>query len=326
MASYHVLIVTNLWPHEDDPGYGSFVQDQMESLRPLGVTYDLLFINGRQSRWNYFRALGELRRRLQAHRYDLIHAHFGLSGWVARCQFRLPVVVSFHGDDVLGKFDRDGRITLYGRLLRLSSRMIARLVSASIVQSAEMRSTLRLDAAKIIPCGVDLGLFRPMSAEEVRRDLGLDLRKKFVLFPYNPAEIRKRYDLVEAAVALARQQVTELEILHVCGKPHATMPLYMNAADILVLPSMIEGSPVAVKEALATNLPVIAVEVGDTRELIGSTEGNYLVPRDAEAMAEKIIEVCGRGGRSRGRDSVARLSMENIAKQIAGVYAAVADR
>ena len=323
MASYRVLVVTNLWPSESDPGYGSFVQAQMESLQPLGVEFDTVFINGRASRWNYFRAVGEMRRRLRAGRYDLIHAHFGLSGWVARCQLRVPVVVSFMGDDVLGRPRRNGSITLYGRLLQVSSFLLARLVSAVIVKSAEMKSRLRLDSARVIPNGVDLGLFRPLDRQEARRKLGLDLQKKFVLFPYDPAQAGKRYDLIEAAVARARENIPELEILHARGVPRAQMPFYMNAADVFVLASLLEGSPNALKEALAVNLPIVTVDVGDARDLIGSTEGCYLVPRDAEAMAAKIVEICRRGTRTRGRDAIARLSMDSIARRIVDVYAEV---
>src|SRR5712692_1667190 len=201
MASYRVLVVTNLWPYQGDPGYGSFVQAQMESLRPLGVEYDVLFINGRESRWSYLRAVGEMRRRLRARRYDLIHAHFGLSGWVARCQGRVPLVVSFLGDDVLGRFERSGRVTLYGRILKAASFVLARLVSSVIVKSGEMRSKLGLSSAHVIPNGVDLELFRPMERAEARRRLGLDSSKKFVLFPFDPALGNKRFDLIEAAVA-----------------------------------------------------------------------------------------------------------------------------
>src|SRR6516162_5440880 len=182
MPVCRVLVVTNLWPLPGDPGYGSFVKAQMESLRPLGVEYDLLFINGRESRWNYFRSVRQMRRRLQASRYDLIHAHMGLSGWVARCQAHVPVVVSFLGDDVLGKFDRHGRITSYGRLLQASSYILARLVRSAIVKSNEMKRRLRLDSAHVIPNGVDLNLFRPMDCLEARGALGLDPAKKFVLF------------------------------------------------------------------------------------------------------------------------------------------------
>lgn len=324
MASYHVLVVTNLWPSEADPGYGSFVQAQMESLRPLGVEFDVVFVKGRESRWNYWRAVGQMRRQLRARRYDLVHAHFGLSGWVARCQLRAPVVVSFMGDDVLGRPKRSGRITLYGRFLQASSFILARLVTAVIVKSREMKSRLRLSSATVIPNGVDLDLFRPLDPTEARRSLGLDTKKKFVLFPYDPAEERKRYDLIEAAVARARESIPEVEILQVRGVPRARMPLYMNAADVLVLASFAEGSPNAVKEAMAVNLPVVTVDVGDTADLIGPTEGCYLVRRDAEAIAAKIVEVCQRGTRTRGREWIARLSVEGVAKRIVEVYRTVA--
>ncbi|HMD95927.1 MAG TPA: glycosyltransferase [Terriglobia bacterium] len=323
MALYRVLVVTNLWPTESDPGYGSFVRAQMESLRPLGVEFDLLFINGRESRRNYLRAIGELRRRLKRQQYDLIHAHFGLSGLVARCQLKVPVVVSFMGDDVLGRPRLDGRITPTGRFYKISSFVLARLVAAVIVKSREMKSRLALDRAHVIPNGIDLDLFSPGDSAQARRALGLDPAKKFILFPYDPAEARKRYDLIQAAVALARAEIPEIEILHVRGVARHFMPLYMGAADVLVLASLFEGSPNAVKEAMAVNLPVVAVDVGDVAELLGPAEGNYLVPRNPEAMAARIVEICRKGTRSCGRAWIARLSMPNVAHQIVEVYADV---
>jgi len=299
MTRYNVLVVTNLWPTEADPGFGSFVQAQMESLRPLGVEYDVLFIDGRRSRWNYAHAIGQMRRRLRARPFDLIHAHFGLSGWVARCQFQLPVVVSFMGDDVLGQFQRDGRISAMGRFFQVSSRILARSVSAVIVKNAKMKSALGLTSAYVIPNGVDLGLFRPLDVMEARRRLGLDLSRKFLLFPYDRAIENKRYDLIEAAATRARKEVPELEILEVSGRDRSLMPLYMNAADALVIASYSEGSPNSIKEAMAVNLPVITVDVGDTAELIGLTEGCYLVAREADAIAARLVEVCRRGTRTR---------------------------
>jgi glycosyltransferase involved in cell wall biosynthesis len=324
MRSYRVLAVTNMWPHEADPSYGSFVREQMESLRPLGVEYDVLFINGRLSRWNYVRAILELRRRLRANPYDLIHAHFGLSGWVARFQCRVPLVVTFHGDDVLGKFNFQGRITPLGRFFQLTSLTLARFASAVIVQSREMRSVLRLNSAKVVPCGIDLDLFQPLDRRKAREILGLDLAKKYVVFAYNPAEARKRYDLVKAAVERAREAVPELEILHVQGKPHGRLPLYLSAADTVVIASMAEGGPLVTKEALATNLPVITVNLGDAGDLIHESDGNYLVPREVPAIARKIVEICRRGERSRGRERLIPYSMQATARKILEVYTAVA--
>ena len=326
MKAYRVLVVTNLWPTETDPGYGSFVQAQMESLCPLGVEFDTLFIDGRASRWNYLRAIGRMRSMLRRNNYDLIHAHFGLSGWVARCQMRVPVVVSFMGDDVLGRLRGDGSVTPYGRFLQVSSFVLARIVQASIIKSREMKSKLDLASAEVIPNGVDLNAFRPIDREQACKALALDPRKKYVLFPYDPALQNKRHDLVHAAVELARRQVPEIETLYALGVPRQRMPLYMNAADVLVLASHSEGSPNAVKEAMAANLPVVSVDVGDVRDLIGATEGCFIVPRDAAAIAAKVAEVCQRSQRTRGRKSIARLSSENVAKQVVDVYARVTNR
>ncbi|MGH9406304.1 MAG: glycosyltransferase [Terriglobia bacterium] len=316
-----VLALVNMWPTGADAGFGSFVKDQIESLRPLGIESDILFINGRESLWNYARAIPRLHRRLRSGCYDLVHAHFGLSGCIARLQLELPLVVTFHGDDVLGRPEKSGRITPIGRFFQASSFCLARCATAVIVQSSEMKEKLRLPRAEVIPCGIDLSLFQPMDRQEARRKLGLGTEHNYVLFPYNPGEARKRFDLIEEAVRQAKRDVPELEILAVRGKPHAEMPLYMNAADVLVMASMIEGSPVAVKEAMATNLPVVTVRVGDAAELVGETAGCYVVERDAAAIAAKIVAVCRAGGRTNGRGAVRYLSMENIARRIRDVYA-----
>jgi teichuronic acid biosynthesis glycosyltransferase TuaC len=320
MPLYYVLVVTNLWPTEADPSYGSFVKAQMESLRPLGVEFDVLFVDGRKSKWNYLRGIFQVRRQLRTKRYDLIHAHFGLSGWVARGQWQVPVVVSFMGDDVLGRPRRSGRNTFGGHVFRISGFLLARVVASVIVKSRQMASVLRMPAAHVIPNGVDLNLFRPIEQQQARQVLGLDAAKKYVLFPYNPGEERKRFDVVESAVTLARQRVPNLELLLARGLPQERIPLYMSAADAMVMASMSEGSPNAIKEAMAANLPVISVDVGDVAESVGAVEGCFLVPRDARDMAAKIIEVCLRGGRTHGREWIRRLTQEVIARQIVSVY------
>jgi glycosyltransferase involved in cell wall biosynthesis len=58
----------------------------------------------------------------------------------------------------------------------------------------------------------------------------------------------------------------------------------------------------------------------DVRELIGQTEGCFIVPREAKPMAEKIVAVCRRPMRTRGREAIARLSIENVARQVIAVY------
>jgi glycosyltransferase involved in cell wall biosynthesis len=320
MPDYRVLVVTNLWPTAADPGYGAAIRAQMESLQTFGVNYNVVFVNGRESRWNYVRGIFEVRRRLAHQRYDVVYAHFGLSGWVARSQWKVPVVVKFMGDDVLGQFDWRGRVTLMGRFYQISSILLARLIAGAIVMSREMKQKLRSKDAVIMPPGVNFEVFKPLDREECRKTLGLDSGKKYVFFPYDPAVARKRFDLVQESVKLARAEVPELEILQVAGIAQQKLPVYYNAADMLVLPSQAEGSPNAVKEAMAVNLPVICADVGDARELIGPTEGCYIVPREASVIAEKIVEVCRRNQRTNGREWIAPWSLQAAASKVLAVF------
>lgn len=298
----------------------------MESLRPLGVEYDVLFLNGRESLLNYVRGIGEVRRRVKAANYDLIHAEFGLSGWVARCQCRAPVVVKFMGDDVLGRFDTHGRLTAVGRIFQLSSFVLARLIDAAIVMSEPMRQKLRLPTAHVIPTAVDLDLFRPIDRTEACQSLRIDSARKYVLFPYATDRPAKRWDLVQEAVATARLEIPQLEILQVAGAPRERMPLYYNAADVLVLASESEGSPNSIKEALATGLPIVSVEVGDASELLRGLDHCYLVPRARTAIAEKVIEICRESQRTQGRVLAEQFSLSERSRRVVEVYQQVMER
>ncbi|MFH1681007.1 MAG: glycosyltransferase, partial [Candidatus Eisenbacteria bacterium] len=98
--SLRVLVVANLYPHEGAENYGTFVRDEVDALRKLGVGADVFYVNGRASRLNYFLAVPAYRRRLGRRPYHLVHAHHTLTGPVARLQLRLPLVLTFHGSEV----------------------------------------------------------------------------------------------------------------------------------------------------------------------------------------------------------------------------------
>ncbi len=70
------------------------------------------------------------------------------------------------------------------------------------------------------------------------------------------------------------------------------MPGYLNSLDVFVLPSLNEGIPGAVREALAMEVPVIATDVGGTSEAVVDGTTGYLVPvEDAEQIAWKVIQL-----------------------------------
>jgi glycosyltransferase involved in cell wall biosynthesis len=94
----------------------------------------------------------------------------------------------------------------------------------------------------------------------------------------------------------------------------------MSACDALLLTSDVEGSPMVIKEAMACNLPVVSVRVGDVPEVIGGVPGCALAERDPDDIAAKLVEILREPRRSEGRSHIDHLRNENIAAQVIEVF------
>ena len=139
--SPRVLIVTAMYPTPRNPHSGTFVKSQIDSLERSGVPTTLLHLTGRSAE-KYARGAARVFQLADSTRFDLIHGHYGYCGIVARAQWRLPVVVSFCGDDLLGTPDASGHQTLTSRLAVRSSLILTHCVDGIIVKSEEMASAL----------------------------------------------------------------------------------------------------------------------------------------------------------------------------------------
>jgi glycosyltransferase involved in cell wall biosynthesis len=300
-----------MYPHPAKTYMGIFVKEQVDSLRALGLNVDVLFINGPASRVNYFRGVFPFWSHVMRRRYDLIHAHYIYPGVIARLQVGCPVVVTFHS----GEF-------YTGPLEYLLSNFIAPRVAGVILVSPRLKIFLTRQDTRVIPCGVDTHRFRPMPRQEARQSLGMPTDKKLVLFAANKRP-EKRFDLVESAMNSLKTQMPDLDLITVTQEPPERIPLYMNACDALVLVSDKEGSPQVVKEAMACNLPIVAVPAGDVPELISNIDGCYLCSQDPGDIAAKLKTALERGGRTNGAEYAKRLSLERIAQRIMEVYTEV---
>jgi teichuronic acid biosynthesis glycosyltransferase TuaC len=306
-----VLVVTNMYPTPEMPAFGTFVQAQVEALRALGVEIDVFFFNGRASRWNYLLAFPRFWRTLRRGRYDLIHAHYVLSGVVARAQWGHRVVLTHHGGEVLGQAP-----TWHAPLCKA----LTPLCDAAICVTEEMRRALGDEDGWVIPCGVDLDRFAPIPRDEARARLGLPADRPLVLFAGEYWRPEKSFDYVERAMALVRQGLPEAELVLLTGKPHGVVPAYMSACDALVLTSRTEGSPMVVKEAMASNLPIVSVRVGDVPEIIGDTPGCALAERDPADIARKLVAILRAPRRTDGRARIEGLGHDSIARRVLEVY------
>jgi teichuronic acid biosynthesis glycosyltransferase TuaC len=316
-----VLTVTNMWPSAERPHWGVFVKSQVDSLIAAGVHSTLYEIEGWRSSAEYFKAAHQVPRLARACRADLVHAHFGYTG-AAALAVAAPLVVSFCGNDLLGRPDGKGGLTLKSRALVRVSAHAARRADAAIVKSEDMRRVIAdVEDVEVIPNGVDLKKVVPEPQDSARRALGWRLDGQVLLFPANREDPRKNFPLAAAVERRLRAHGLDVRLEQMYGRPHATIIQAMCAADVLLLPSLHEGSPNAVKEAMACNLPVVAAPVGDCAELLRECRPSALAERTEEAFTEATARVLAAGGRSNGRAIIeSSLTLEAVAQRIIGVY------
>src|SRR2546430_805372 len=268
-----------MYPSAERPAWGTFVWQQAQQLRQFGHTVDVVHILGFRSKLNYLKGAVEVLERTRRTAYDIVHAHYGLSVFPACFRVRPPLVLTLHGSDVLG-----------GGLESFLIRVIWRFADSVIVVSEEMR---RRVPGIVIPCGVDLNVFRPYDRDEARARLGWPKDKYLILFPFDRTRPVKRYDLAKAAVEQVVRAGVDAELVTVCSVENREMPWYYSAADAMILCSDREGSPTSVKEALACNLPVVATDVGDVQEILRGVEGTRICTQEVSEIARNLREVAG---------------------------------
>ena len=281
-AKMRILFVTNMWPDDERPWYGSFVYSQARSLRDLGLEVDVLPIRGYVSSWEYARGAVDMLKRTFDRQHDIVHAHYGHSAVVARLGLSLPLVVSYCGDDLLGtpSADNPARMTRGSRVLADGFAQFARLATATITKSEQMAAKLprRVQGRNhVIPNGVDFEMFKPMDQMRARARLGWDPDEKVALFVGDPAIARKNHPLAQRACELAARRCPSLRLRLAAGVAPDMIPVWMSAADALIHPSWSEGSPNAVKEAMACELPIVATPVGDVRERLTGIPGCHVL-------------------------------------------------
>ncbi|MBN1230773.1 MAG: glycosyltransferase [Anaerolineales bacterium] len=283
----HILVVTNLYPGPKDPGVNPCVKIQVEDLREFPDLKIHLYYIQRGSKTAYLKAfLHFFLMNFSSNPYDLVHAYYGYSGWAARLYLRAPLVVTYLGTDLLGGYSSSSH-----RLNGFLGRFLTHFIKHAVVMTSEMKSAVEKTPSSIIPFTIEEETFITMDYSITRAELGFNSDTRYVLFPYNPSRPEKNFHLINAAVQELTQRGYPVELITVFGQPPRVIARYMNACDAFVLVSEHEGSPAAVREALACRLPIIANDVGDVRSLIETIPGCALCRKDTHDIAEKLDQV-----------------------------------
>jgi len=183
-----------------------------------------------------------------------------------------------------------------------------------------MKLALGIDKVEVIPNGVDLDIFRPMNKNDCRKELGWDIGNKIILFAADPKRPEKNFSLAKKATETLNIQDVELKVVY--PVPHKDIPIYLNAADLLLSTSLWEGSPNIIKEAMACNCPIVSTNVGDVKWLLDGVEGCFITTKDPKDVADKIEKALNFRGKTMGREKLISLGLdsEHIAKKIIQVY------
>jgi teichuronic acid biosynthesis glycosyltransferase TuaC len=241
------LVVTNMYPTPARPALGSFVRDQVEALRRIDGVQVEVFAFSPGGAAAYVNAARELRRRHRAERYEVVHAHFGLTAWPALAAAAKAHAVTLHGTDLV--HPRSRAITLTALPLQDLVATVSEPLEAELPRWA-----VRGQRA-VLPCGVDVGRFQPIARAEARAALNLEPTGRYVLFPADPTRPEKRHDRALAVVG-------DAHLLTLGNVDPTQVPLYVNAANAVLVPSERESFGLAVLEALACNVPVLSTPVG----------------------------------------------------------------
>jgi len=296
------------------------------------------------------RALLKLIRIARAFKPDVVHTHTAKAGFLGR-QAALavrprPVIVhTYHGHVLEGYFGA-AKSRLYLELERALARVSDRLVGVS---EATVDDLVRLGVAPrerftVLPLGLDLApLAEPDDGglrERTREELGVKRDETLLVFVGRVVPI-KRLDVLLGALAQAGESGPRLRLALVgdgeerpglealagelgierdvlfLGYRRELRPIFA-AADVAVLSSDNEGTPVSLIEAGAAGLPAVATDVGGVGEVVGEQTGILVPPGDPAALAGALRQMAddperrrtyGRAARSRvtGRYGAARL-------------------
>ena len=298
---------------------------QMQSLIGQGVEVEYGHLSNRKSIYSLYRVGKRIRTICTTEDIDLVHVMWGTTAaLVAVCFSPCPVVISFCGSDLLGNKNEFGNLTKRGRINRMLSKIAACYASQIITKSEQMRSILpkRVQAkTNVIPNGVDLTGFYPMPVKYSKEKLGWDTSKKHVLFFYTEGQVIKNPLMAMRVMELVKHEIPEAELVIATKIPHEELLYYYNASDVMILTSFHEGSNNSIKEAIACNLPVVSVNVGDAKEQLCNLAACHVNDSfDPLLFKERVVNVLKSGVRSNGVNRIVEMSIEKVAIKVLEVY------
>lgn len=356
-----ILVISTMYPSRRHPSFGIFIRNHVQALEKRGYQIDVAAVRDpRMNHWMIVKKYVVWFAKLffifltKGKTYDLIHAHYVFpSGWAARLfkkVFRQRIIVTAHGGD-LNKMARKG--AFFFKATKKTLHEVDHIVAVGEKLRSDMITNFNVPKEKItlLNMGVDRTIFKPMDKRSARQMLNVDLTAKVILYVGNLLEAKGLIELVAAFkdlkniypdIALyligeakephfAQRLMTMIHQENVRGiQIHSSMnqqaiALWMNAADVLVIPSHTEGFGLVALEAMACHTPVVGTHVGGLRYLLQDGAGLAVKPKQKTSLRwglERVIndKHLQKDMLQRGEKRAREFDQERIVDQLTKLY------
>jgi len=287
-----------------------FVKAQADALTKEGIKVDFFLIKN-NGVFGYLKSIRELIHCTENIEYDVYHAHYSFSGYVASLAKKKPLVVSLLGTDVI-------KSSLSRSILKIVSSICD--WSRIIVKSDQMKNLLKIKKIEVVPNGVSFDTFHPINQKKARSILNWNLEEKIILFNGHKSNPIKNYALAEKAINLCKKNIKIVEMKNL---DQEKLNLYYNACDVFLSTSLWEGSPNTIKEAMACNTNIISTNVGDVNYLFGKEKYNRICtfdPLEISTIITNALRV--KKENNKGRERLIHLSLQgtDVAQKLIKLY------
>lgn len=315
-----VLVVTNMYPSRQNPVYGTFVKEEVESLKKKGCTIHLSAVkkeggSALEKVWKYVALFLRTFLLLLTRKIDVVHIHYvfptAIIAPILNRLFRKKIVLTEHGTKL---FHAKGlKKRLIQSVFDSSEKLI--VVSNHSKQLALDNYSIVEDKIEVINCGVDPTLFYKEDKKAAKQKLSLPDKYTLLFLGRITREkgtetLKELITLLEAKNELGNYQFVIVgngpdkeqlknylhdymdNVLFVNGVEKSKVSEWFNAADLFLFPTLKESFGLVALESLLCGTPVIATNVGGVPETVINNETGFLVePNDAEAFYQKITEL-----------------------------------
>ncbi|MEG0259960.1 MAG: glycosyltransferase [Lysinibacillus sp.] len=317
-----VLVISNMYPTPAHLSFGIFVKNQVLALEKAGMDVEIAANTNpatgkkntitKYAKWGFTTLVKGFKMRKSI---DVTHAHYvfpsGMLSLLLKKMFGIPYVVTAHGGDIERMAKKSPRIRNWtASILRESEHVIA--VGPVLAQQIEQDFGIAKEKISIVSMGVNREVFSEGHQATARKELQIASEPFVFLFVGNVIKQKGVEELLRAFQMLKKEVNRPVELVIIGSRRDGNFiqslqpfvsdevrfidPLkqdelvkWFQASDVFVLPSHLEGFGLVALEALATNTPVIASEVGGLVSLLGEGAGHLVVSENTTALCDEML-------------------------------------